>query len=214
MLDSIELSLLNELSTITSLVQLCSNTPEAKVPYIGIDNYNAAKIAIEHILSTGHNKIAFINSPSQFSFSGERYRAFCDSLEAHHLSIPTSWHIRPSDISFDTITSVVTQLLSQPYHPNAFLCTTDYVAVIALKVAQILGFRVPSDIVIVGFDNTPMCKVTNPEISSIHLPGFEMGYSAVENLCRRYSETENPGNNIFTFSTELIVRGSSLLVAK
>ena len=73
-------------------------------------------------------------------------------------------------------------LLSQPNPPRGVFCISDRAAFGALAAVREVGLRVPEDIALVGFDDTPESKYSSPPLTTVHLPKREMGVAAARRL--------------------------------
>ena len=94
--------------------------------------------------------------------------------------------------------------------PDAFFTVSDEFAVAALSVARDFNYKVPEDIIVVGFDNTNLSLMSYPTITTISQPRYQIGYTAGELLFEKINNPNQPVRNIL-FNTELIVRGSSIM---
>ncbi len=101
-------------------------------------------------------------------------------------------------------------LLDQPEPPTAVVAVSDKSAVGAYRAAQERWLSIPRDIAIVGFDDIEVGRALNPPLTTVHVPGEEMGQVAFERL-RRLIEGEEPAlarQIKWTIPTSLVVRGS------
>lgn len=204
-LDNDTLRTLNET---LPLVVCCEYNEEVPSAYVGVDDRKAAKEATEYIISTGHRKIAFINSAKRHRFSRHRYEGFREALDEAGINIPNGWVVNLSNLGYDTAHAAITQILSGDNVPNAIFAVSDTYAVAALNVARNLGFRVPEDMVVVGFDDIDAAKMSNPPLTTVSLPRYQIGYTAGEMIFEKISNPEEQVRNIL-FNTVLVVRGSS-----
>ncbi len=99
-------------------------------------------------------------------------------------------------------------LLQQNSRIDAVFCVCDAVAFGAMKVIKRKGFRIPSDISVAGFTNEPMCEMTEPTLTTVKQPIYEIGESASRLL---FSQLQNPElpTEICVLNTELEVREST-----
>ena len=92
--------------------------------------------------------------------------------------------------------------------PDVFICANDFAAVDTMYVFKQLGIRVPQDIYLCGFDDSPESHVTSPTLTTIHIHSQIMGFSAVHLLMSRIKEPSLNFRRIYT-ETSLIYREST-----
>ena len=205
--------LLETLDNYAPVVQCCEYNSKSHVPYVGIDDFNAARSATDYLLSSGRKKIAFVNGPLTFNYAQERLRGFEDALLKNNVSIPSSWKISLPDISYDIGYSSISQLLSGSNRPNAIFAISDVFAIAALRAARRFGLRVPHDLSVIGFDNIDIAAMVSPAISTINQPCFQIGFTACETLAERIRNPVSMPHSIL-LDAELVLRESSPIIDK
>ncbi len=104
--------------------------------------------------------------------------------------------------------AVIMQMLSRENPPNAIFAASDVFAAVAIKTAKAIGLNVPGDLMVVGFDNIDMATISDPAITTISQPKFQMGYVAC-NLPADQINNPSAEPQRVILETELIVRGST-----
>ncbi|WP_201308372.1 LacI family DNA-binding transcriptional regulator [Companilactobacillus farciminis] len=201
LLNQLPTKLLNVLSKHTRVVQCCEYNIESNLPAISIDDYAAAKLATEQLISSGKNKIAILNGPHSFKYSRERERGFLKALSENHLNYNEDWNMELPAISYDIAYPIVSQMLNSFNRPNAFFCVSDTLGAAVISATRKYNLKIPEDISVIGFDNTVLSKIISPSLSTINQPKFQEGYTAVELL----RKSDHRKNHLF-LKTELIVR--------
>lgn len=105
------------------------------------------------------------------------------------------------------------KILSSPTLPDGVFANNDALAIGALKAIRSKGLRVPQDIALIGFSNWAYSQLTDPPLSTVDQPGFEMGRQATRMLISRieHPEDEKPmPHQVVRLKTALVVRESSL----
>lgn len=145
------------------------------VGYVGTDSTEGISIAVEHLYSLGHRKIAFLNGSKNSMVSDERYQAFIQSMADHGL-IPDESLIEYGYYVPDCAKYHVPGFLENG--ATAILCASDLIAsgVIAEVVKQ--GLRVPEDISVVGFDDLPLAAQLTPPLTTVRQDRTDLGKSA------------------------------------
>ena len=92
--------------------------------------------------------------------------------------------------------------------PDAFVCANDFVAMDLVKALDELGYSVPDDIWVCGFDDSQEASYFAPRLTSIHIHGQIMGYTAANLLMTRIEEPLLNYRTVYT-ETNLILREST-----
>lgn len=205
LLNKVSEESLQKLNALTPLVQCCEYNENAHMPYVSIDDFKAAETAAQYLLSSGRNKIAMINGPGTFNYSVHRQEGFLYALKNADITIPRQWVLQLPEISYEMAYAAVSRLLKSESRPNAFFAVLDVFAAAAVKAVKKYGFRVPEDIMVVGFDNIDLSIMTSPAITTVSQPRQQMGYAACEMLLEII---DNPMTEVksIILDTELIVR--------
>ena len=151
---------------------------------IGFDNQDAMESLAELVLSHGHKHIgAIITSTSINDRSRARLQGIRNTMPDTQLTvIETPYSISNGGKYFET-------LMRQDRPPTAVMCGNDVLAVGALMKAKEMGFRVPEDISITGFDDIELAKVVEPSLTTVHVPHGQMGKRAAAALIGRITKS-------------------------
>ena len=149
---------------------------------IGFDNRKAITPLAEKVVALGHQNIGFISAPTT-----ENDRA-SDRVEGVRAVMQTSG-LNPDDLQLIQIPYSIengeiafNKLMSSSKPPTVVICGNDVFAVGAVKSAKTLGFEVPRDISITGFDDIEIASVTEPALTTVHVPHRKMGKLAAQML--------------------------------
>ena len=161
-----------------------------------IDNFAAAREAVAHLVARGHRQIA-VMTPSVRDDRYHGYRAALETAgiapdarlayEFGALALPVAEGSQQLLIA-QGATAMAALLDRWPF--TACFITLDIFALGALKVLHDRGLRVPADVALVGFDDIPAAAVTNPPLTTVAQPHWEMGRRAVELLLERVASSE------------------------
>jgi DNA-binding LacI/PurR family transcriptional regulator len=100
------------------------------------------------------------------------------------------------------------KLFKQKPTPTAIFAANDLNAIGALNALETMGLRVPEDISLVGYDNTPLAALRHVSLTSVHQPGKDLGRMAVDRLLERIHEgSPKPRHDVVAPS--LVVRSTS-----
>ncbi len=137
----------------------------SNVSFVSIDDVYSSQIAVNYLISTGRTKIALVNSMLTNAYAKYRERGFLDAMTKAGLPPRKDWILHISNINFDIATSVISSLLKNPEHPDAFYCVSDVYGAAAIKAIQNCGLHVPKDIAVIGFDNIDLSKMVAPSLT-------------------------------------------------
>ncbi len=183
---------------------------------ISVDNAAGGYMATRHLLDLGHLRIGFLSGPLKTSSRLERlegYRnALIDAGIKHDPSLiwagesPTgAGDVEGADIG----RTGARALLSSEEPPTGLITINDMYALGAYAGANDLGFRIPEDVSIVGFDDITMAAMLNPPLTTVKQPISEMMRSAVSTLIERLEGSRSGPAHIVTVPTEIIARKSA-----
>lgn len=207
-LTQIRADILKQIRDVLPIIQCCEYNAESEIPHVSIDDYAATKQAINFLINAGREKIAIINGPLQYKYARERLRAFKDAIADAKLAIPPVWNLQVPEIDYDMAYTVVSQLLCSDTLPNAFFAASDIFAAAIINAARKFHIHIPEDIMVIGFDNIPLCKMTRPTITSVNQPKFQLGYTACEYLIETIKNSRTPARSVL-LATNLIIRESA-----
>lgn len=190
-------------STPLPLVLVDNYFPDRNWDAVMIDNTRGVRLSTEHLINQGHRYIALIGGPDHPSIV-ERRLSYCETLRRHGL---TPVIVTPPDLSPADGQCGVVEILRESPETTAIICSNDEQAVGALRKLRELGYSVPDDFSLVGFDNINMVQFTTPPITTVCVDRDTMGQIAVQLLLDRVKSPERPIIKV-TIGVELIERGS------
>ena len=181
--------------------------PTVGIDSVSVDNYLGVYRAFEYLYEMGHREIGYIRSKFPIICFEERIQAYYDGIRRHNLRCDDDYIMDVGYLEENTKQDVEDYLKSKKKLPTAFLADNDLLACRAVQVFKIKGLRIPEDISVMGFDNRPICSFTEPKVSTIQLPGDQMGQMAVELLIKRMQHP-NSRPVKYKISPEIVVNES------
>lgn len=145
-----------------------------KVCTISIDNVKASKDAVNHLIELGHKKIAMVNGKSTASVSRQRYIGYEQALKEAGIEINPEY-IANGNFEEEEAYQATMDLLRKHPEVTGIFCASDVMAIGALKAAEQLGWKVPEDLSVVGFDDIPVAKYVHGGITTISQSPYMMG---------------------------------------
>lgn len=181
---------------------------EDAVDSICCDNRLGARLVADALVAAGHRRIAYLaGRPTAFS-EQERSAAFLDRLR--DLGVPLA-AMGQGDYRYDSGYREAMRLLGSGNRPDALFCGNDAMAFGALDAARTaLSLRVPQDVSIVGFDDTPMAGWPSFDLATVRNPVEDIVTTLMGMLERRLSEPDAPPV-LHRPPPELVRRGSARL---
>ncbi len=155
---------------------------EHKIPYVKVDDRQAAFRATEYLIENGHKQISMISGPKADPIAGRpRIEGFLEALR--HYSIYENYRIELADgFSFLDGVNAFHKLIKRDPAVSAIFAASDEMAVGAISAAYNMGLNVPKDISIIGYDNTKVSEMCIPPLTTVSQPLFQMGEVACEML--------------------------------
>jgi LacI family transcriptional regulator len=150
-----------------------------------VDHRKGGALAADTLVDAGHAKIAVIAGPSTAPDNVERIEGFMKALKKRGVDTDGLW-IAESDFSPEGGFACAKELLASGYDFTALFCANDVLAVGALAPFQEAGVSVPSDVSVLGYDDTPSAEFSAPRLTSVHIPWQDVvksGLNALLNRC-------------------------------
>lgn len=183
------------------------------IDVVTMENKKHLKRLITHLIEKGAERFSFIGdlySPNVGRGFQERYNALCECLDEHQLSLDTqSSMLHQTQEDFRNFQTTVKNLQSLSSLPDVFVCGNDWTAIQLIYALQFLGFQIPKDVSIVGFDNIPAASRISPSLTTISTPQKYLGIAAAKQILERIQYPNAP--HVFCeYETELIMRNSTI----
>ncbi|RRN53972.1 LacI family DNA-binding transcriptional regulator [Pseudoxanthomonas sp. SGNA-20] len=166
------------------VVAVATAAPMQDVPSVRIDDYQGARAMTRYLLDLGHTRIGFIQGDPKHTPAQLRLQAFRDTMAEAGIAVPDAY-VAPGLFTYRSGLSAARQLLDLPQRPTAIFCSNDDMAAGAMAVAHGMGLRIPGELSVVGFDDTPVATTLWPELTTIRQPVTAMGKAAVSALLER-----------------------------
>ena len=158
---------------------------------ICIDDYKAAKEITEYLLGLGHKRIAFIKGNPNQHASAERLRGYEKALTENGVNREKSW-VAPGQFTYASGVKAGERLLSLSEPPTAVFASNDDMAAAVLAVAASKGIKVPEELSVVGFDDSPLASSVFPRLTTVRQPLTQMARSAVNSLIELIRKSPDP----------------------
>lgn len=174
---------------------------------ITTDQYGGAVQAMRHLTERGHTRIGLVAGEFSPHVYGARYNGYVDVLRAcgQTVDFRIVHTIAPT---VEAAQRCVSAMLTLEDRPTALFCTNDTIAIGAMKAVLRAGLRIPEDVAIVGFDDSEISHLVEPELTTVRIDKTKMGELAAQWLINLI-EGGKCDQHIIETPTELIVRATT-----
>lgn len=141
----------------------------------------AGRMVADHLIAHGHRRIGIITPPAKHRSALRRVEGFRDGLAAAAVPVDESLFV-DGGFTFGSGIAAGEALLALPEPPSAIFATNDDMALGVLTLAHQIGLRVPEDLSVVGFDDTPASLTSWPPLTTVRQPLEDMGRAVIDAL--------------------------------
>jgi DNA-binding LacI/PurR family transcriptional regulator len=173
---------------------------------VDADNRAGGRAAVEHLLGLGRRRLVVLTGPQDMSSGRDRLAGARDAWAAAGHDTE-GLVVAFGDYSEASGGRAMREVLDTGVVPDAVFAASDLMAVGALRVLREAGLRVPDDVALVGFDDSPVCRHTDPRLTSVHQPVEGMGRVMADLLLARIAGQDVPAETVLP--TRLVVRDSA-----
>ncbi|MGI2257735.1 LacI family DNA-binding transcriptional regulator [Shewanella sp. GXUN23E] len=171
-----------------------------------VDDRTGAVNITEHLLALGHTRIAFLTGEMSHQSTLERLAGYQQAMSARGVQIPEHYIVE-GKYSFESGVNGAKQLLALEQRPTAIVACNDEIAAGVLVAARLDGVEVPTQLSIVGFEDSPFSRQTWPKLTTVHQPNSEIARVATQVLIATRQQQKAPKSTVFV--PEAIIRESS-----
>jgi LacI family transcriptional regulator len=179
-----------------------------------MDNRQGIKLVVEHLVSQNISRIGFVGGSFYHPSIKERFEGFQVAMEKlgyGNISRNKKYHFIVDEETTASIGSQGAEKLVKTVKDiQAIICVNDTTASGCIQKLHSLNKKVPDDILVTGFDDVNYAALTNPSLSSVHVPKIEMGMGAMKMLMDRIENPERI-NQTQIVPVRLIKRTSSII---
>lgn len=176
-----------------------------------INDFEAAFKATEHLISAGCKRIGHVAGNQNSAIFRSRLQGYQAALQKHGFPADETLICYGNTLSREEGQELATYLLFSAHPPDGLFCANDNTAVSAIQVAKKANLRVPAELAVVGFSNTPASTIIEPALTTIDDHAFEMGQTAARLLIRQIeNHDENIASETIFIRNDLVVRESTM----
>ena len=193
-----------ELNSGTPIVMVDRPAVGIDVDSVVVDNAAGSERATEHLLRTGHRRIAYLGDLSVITTARQRHAGYLAAM--HAAAAPVDPRLVVDDLhTIKAGAAAAYRILTEPDPPTALFCSQNLVTIGAIHALRALGLH--RDVALVGFDDFSLADLLEPAVTVVAQDPVAIGRTAAELLFARLDDSDRPARQI-VLSTQLITRGS------
>jgi LacI family transcriptional regulator len=178
-----------------------------RIPGVTVNNLEGGYKAARHLLELGHSHIAMITGPMDNMSSRERMEGFCKALDESGKPLNPQL-IAHGNWDYPSGYLGLRELMTHEIRFTGLFVQNDCMAIAAMEALREVGYRIPEDVSVIGFDDTPEASFSHPPLTTIRQSPQEIGRTATRILIDLIEHPEAIHDNI-TLPTDLVVRQST-----
>jgi LacI family transcriptional regulator len=194
----------------TPVVVVDRTRPQSDCCTVAVDDVLGGRLAAQHLLDLGHQRIAFVGGPERIGQVRDRRAGAVAAMTAAGRPADSLVEVRTQGLSIDEGMGAGERIagMAESDRPTAVFCANDLLALGVLQRFVALGLRVPDDLALVGYDDIVFAAAAAVPLTSVRQPRREMGRVAAELLV---DEATDPGHRHqqILFEPELVARAST-----
>ena len=183
---------------------LCAD-PE-RYSYVDVDNRGGATIAVRHLVAAGRTRIATVAGPKDMTAGMDRLAGYRDTLTDFGRYDPGL--VAHGDFGLASGEHATLRLLDQRPDVDAIFAASDLMAIGVLRALRRAGRRVPDDVAVIGFDNSPIAGTIDTPLTTVGQPVETLGVQTAQELLKAMDGTVGERRQA-VLDTALVLRGSA-----
>ena len=198
----------------------------AKVPFVVVDgwcdhlffesivtsNENSALRAVSYLIDMGHCEIGYIAGSYRIKNFPLRERGYRRAMREANLPINPAFRVEVGTTVNTAYEAMRAWLSNNPVLPTAFFVENDIMALGCMRAMTERGIKIPENVSVLGFDDLSFASISNPPLTTMHVPNAEMGELAVKTIVERIREPRDY-TSVVHLSTTFVERQSVLRLA-
>jgi DNA-binding LacI/PurR family transcriptional regulator len=178
----------------------------ARYTYVDVDNRGGAEAAVRHLQAAGRRRIATVAGPKDMAPGRDRLDGYAAAISGSGVVDPGS--VAHGDFGQASGEHAMRRLLDRRPDLDAVFVASDVMAVGVLRALRRAGRRVPDDVAVVGFDNSPISRTTDPPLTTVSQPVEALGARSAGELLAVIGGTAGQPRRV-VLGTTLVVRDSA-----
>ncbi len=185
---------------------------QARAPFsfVDVDGAAGVRLAVEHLIGQGHQRIALLGWPPESRVGADRLAGYWQAMEAAGLPVDSAWVLQGSgEYSYGYDAACALMNLPAARRPTAIATVYDLIALGAVRALEERGCAPGRDVAVTGFDDLPMIDYVRPGLTTLRQPVWEVGQQVVEILVGQLERGASEPSCAL-LPPQLVIRESSL----
>lgn len=171
---------------------------------IKVDNRKGAKDAVDHLIKAGYRRILHLTGPSNSVIGGDRLKGYEDALTEAGIFIDPAFILK-GQFTYAWGLEGIKRALGKECFFDAVFCGSDSIALGVMRGLRDAKMNIPESVGVIGFDDIELASLTEPPLTTVKQPNYELGYEAVSMLAKSLKHSGIEPTTL-KLSTSLIVR--------
>ncbi len=159
------------------------NLSGKNVSNVSIDDKKASKELVNRLIEKNHKNIGIINGRTEATVSIDRLAGYKEALLENNIEYKKEY-VQIGDFLEEKAYIVTKKMLKENEEITAIFCTSDMMAIGAIKAINELGKNIPDDVSLVGFDDIPLASYTTPPLTTVSQNFYDKGYESAKQLVK------------------------------
>jgi DNA-binding LacI/PurR family transcriptional regulator len=172
-----------------------------------VDNFKSAYDATIYLISRGHRRIGFVRGSAKVKDAQDRYMGYRKAVNDNGISHDVKLEYQSDFIEESGRKAIRHYFSGKMEPPSAIFFSNDAIAMTAINELRQMGIACPEEVSIMGFDGIDACRYTDPPLTTVMQPIYEMASEAVRQIMRNVDDGDK-FNGTRYFTAKIIERGS------
>lgn len=181
---------------------------DGSVAAVTVDDANGSRLAVEHILDLGHERIGYIGGPQNFSTGHRRYLGFLAAMKAAGIKQPSHRVSFARAFTESEGARSSSELIDRDPTLTALIAVNDRLAIGCYDALADRGLVCPNDVSIIGFNDMPMVDRLNPPLTTVRVPQREIGFASADLVLAQIGQESNAPRQLM-LDPLLVIRSST-----
>ncbi len=177
------------------------------LPVAAVADRDGSRALAELLLARGHERIAFAAAHVPWPMIEQRREGYRAALAAAGRDADPGLEVFHGGWDAASGAEILRQLLDRPQPPTAVMAGNDLLAAGMLREAARRGLRIPDDLAVTGYDDFAFAELLQPPLTTVRVPGYELGRRAAEALVTQVEKGPTPAS--LMLPVEVVPRGSA-----
>ena len=171
------------------------------------DDKLGASMAVDHLIRLGHKRIGFMHG-NESGDDTNRYKGYAEMMQKNKLPIDEKIVLRgyyEEALAYSEMRSLISSGVELP---DAMFCANDEMAWGVIQALQDMGYKVPEDVSVIGYDDSILSEYYGVPLTTVHSPISEMGSASATELFRLLNDTGDKSGTVTKLSPKMVYRSS------